>query len=79
MPDPLANAPAIANEHQPIISFIAAQLIVKVPIGVDRSLFDERIAASTGKAVNDILDAVNRTNAARSGGGNPSRVLILYK
>ncbi len=79
MPDPLANALAIANEHQPIISFIAAQLIVKVPIGVFRRFVDLRMDARTGKAVNDILDAVNRTNAARSGGGNPSRVLILYK
>ncbi len=79
MPDPLANALAIANEHQPIISFMAAQLIVKVPIGVDRRFFDVRIDARTGKAVNDILDAVNRMNAARLGGGNPSRSLISYK
>jgi hypothetical protein len=79
MPDPLANAPAIANEHQPIISFIAAQLIVNVPIGVVISFVDVRIAARTGKAVNDILDAANRINAARLGGGNPSRLLISYR
>jgi hypothetical protein len=79
MPDPLANALAIANEHHPIISFKAAQLIVKVPIGVDRSLKDLRIDARTGKAVNDILDAVNRMNATLFGGVNPSRLLILYK
>ncbi len=79
MPDPLANALAIANEHQPIISFKAAQLIVKVPIGDDRRFVDLRIAARTGKAVNDILDAVNRINATLLGGGNPFRLLISYK
>jgi hypothetical protein len=79
MPDPLANALAIANEHQPIISFRAAQLIVKVPIGVFRRFVDLRIAARTGNAVNDILDAVNRMNATLSGALNPSRLLILYK
>jgi hypothetical protein len=75
----LANALAIANEHQPIISFIAAQLIVKVPIGVDRRFVDLRIAARTGKAVNDILHAVNRMNATLFGDVNPSRLLISYK
>jgi hypothetical protein len=79
IPDPLANALATANEHQPIISFRAPLLIVKVPIGVDIRFVDERMAASTGKAVNDMLDAVNRMNAALSGGVNPSRLLILYK
>ena len=59
MPDPLANALAIANEHQPIILFMAAQLIVKLPIGVNSKFVDVRIAASTGKAVNDMqLDQV---------------------
>ena len=68
MPDPLAKALAIANEHQPIISFKAAQLIVKVPMGNERRLVDLRIDARTGKAVNDILEAVNRMNATLSGG-----------
>ena len=79
MPAPLANAPAMANEHQSIISLIAAQLIVKEPIGVDMSFIDESMAARTGKAVNDMLDAVNRINATRSGALNPFRLLISYR
>ena len=79
IPDPLAKAPAIANEHQPIISSMAAQLIVRVPILADIKFFDVRIEARTGKAVNDMLDAMNRMNAGRSGAANPSRLLISYK
>ena len=38
--------------------------MVRVPIGFERSFVDVRMAARTGKAVNDILDAAKRINAA---------------
>ena len=76
MPDPLAKALARANEHQPIISSIAAQLMVKVPMGRKSKSVDLRIDARTGKAVNDMLDAMNRMNAVLLGGANPSRLFI---